>query len=97
MAEIVFGIFAACVLGLAAYVVIKRPELVDRYGETEAGFVGEGENRKRLMNAVTLGAALREAAKEHHEYEQKLGHPDENWADWYAQYIVDNFGDGYVV
>jgi len=31
---------------------------------------------------------LREAEKAHGEYEQKLGHRDDNWPAWYAEFIV---------
>jgi hypothetical protein len=31
---------------------------------------------------------LREAEKFHGEYEQKLGHRDDNWPSWYAEFIV---------
>lgn len=36
-----------------------------------------------------LAAMLRQAAEAHHAYEQQLGHLDENWADWYAQWMAD--------
>jgi len=35
----------------------------------------------------TLAKALTEAAEAHHQYEQELGHRDEKWAEWYAEYI----------
>jgi catechol 2,3-dioxygenase-like lactoylglutathione lyase family enzyme len=37
----------------------------------------------------SLAAALRRAASAHGKHEQSLGHRDENWPDWYAQYMVD--------
>jgi hypothetical protein len=49
------------------------------------------------IDADTLGRALRDAEKAHAAYEAKLGHRDENWADWYAQYIVETYGDGFRV
>ncbi len=36
-----------------------------------------------------LARLLREAAEAHHEYEQRLGRPDEDWPKWYAEYIID--------
>lgn len=40
------------------------------------------------VSASQLAGALRDAQSAHHVYEQTLGHPDANWADWYAGYIV---------
>jgi catechol 2,3-dioxygenase-like lactoylglutathione lyase family enzyme len=35
-----------------------------------------------------VAAALRRAEAAHGEHEKRIGARDENWADWYAQYIV---------
>jgi catechol 2,3-dioxygenase-like lactoylglutathione lyase family enzyme len=35
-----------------------------------------------------LAAALRRAEVAHGEHEKRIGHPDANWPDWYAEYIV---------
>jgi 16S rRNA C967 or C1407 C5-methylase (RsmB/RsmF family) len=35
-----------------------------------------------------LEKLLREAEAAHGAYEQKLGHRDENWPSWYAEFIV---------
>ena len=35
-----------------------------------------------------LAAELRRAAQEHHQFEESLGHEDEDWADWYAQFLL---------
>jgi hypothetical protein len=35
-----------------------------------------------------LEKLLREAEKAHGAYEQKLGHRDDNWPSWYAEFIV---------
>jgi hypothetical protein len=35
-----------------------------------------------------LAKLLREAEHAHGEYEGKLGHPDADWPDWYATYII---------
>ena len=61
-------------------------------------FVQEVTNRLpgRLTSALAvygsvdgLAAALRRAEAAHGKHEQKLGHRDENWPDWYAQYMVE--------
>ena len=36
-----------------------------------------------------LTEILIEARHAHHVYERRLGHPDANWAAWYARHIVD--------
>ncbi len=36
-----------------------------------------------------LADALRRAAAAHGRHEQEIGHADENWPDWYAQYMAD--------
>jgi hypothetical protein len=35
-----------------------------------------------------LAEALRRAAEAHGEHEQRIGHGDANWPDWYALYMV---------
>ena len=35
-----------------------------------------------------LARLLREAEHAHGEYEATLGHPDPDWPDWYATYII---------
>ncbi|WP_156300709.1 hypothetical protein [Thermococcus sp. EP1] len=32
---------------------------------------------------------LKEAETAHAEYEKKLGKRDENWPEWYAEYIIE--------
>jgi len=41
-----------------------------------------------FASAPELASALRRAAAAHGEHEKRLGQRDENWPDWYAQYIV---------
>ena len=36
-----------------------------------------------------LAEALRRAAAAHGKHEEEIGHPDADWPDWYAQYMVD--------
>jgi hypothetical protein len=37
------------------------------------------------MDVATLASLLREAAEQHHHYEQIA--PEHDWAEWYAAYI----------
>ncbi|WP_407188385.1 VOC family protein [Bradyrhizobium centrosematis] len=41
-----------------------------------------------FASTTDLAAALRRAAVAHGEHEKRIGGHDENWADWYADYIV---------
>ena len=38
---------------------------------------------------IDLAAALRRAEEAHGRHEKDIGHPDADWPDWYAQYMVD--------
>jgi hypothetical protein len=40
-------------------------------------------------SVADLAAALRRAAAAHGRHEAEIGHADENWPDWYAQFMVD--------
>ena len=40
-------------------------------------------------SVASLAAALRRAEAAHGKHEQKIGHRDENWPEWYAQYMVE--------
>jgi len=40
------------------------------------------------LSKENLETLLREAEEAHGEYEQKLGHRDDNWPGWYAEFIV---------
>ena len=40
-------------------------------------------------SVIDLAAALRRTAEAHGRHEQEIGHPDPDWPDWYAQYMVD--------
>ena len=40
-------------------------------------------------SAIDLAAALRRAADAHGRHEEESGHPDADWPDWYAEYMVD--------
>jgi catechol 2,3-dioxygenase-like lactoylglutathione lyase family enzyme len=39
-------------------------------------------------SANDLASALRRAAAAHGEHEKRIGQPNANWADWYAEYMV---------
>jgi len=39
-------------------------------------------------SASDLAGAMRRAEKAHGEHEKRLGHRDENWSDWYAEYMA---------
>ena len=39
-------------------------------------------------SAAALAEALRRAAAAHGRHEEEIGHPDPDWPDWYAQYMV---------
>ena len=41
------------------------------------------------LTTEELARLLKEAAEAHHDYEQQLGEPDENWPTWYAEFILD--------
>ena len=42
----------------------------------------------RYESVSDLADALRRAAAAHGEHEKRTGGHDENWADWYADYMV---------
>lgn len=39
-----------------------------------------------------LAAELRRAAKEHHLFEERVGQEDEDWSDWYSQFLLGRIG-----
>lgn len=41
-----------------------------------------------FTSATELSTALRRAAAAHGEHDERIGRRDENWADWYADYLV---------
>ena len=45
-------------------------------------------NSTTYASATELAAAMRRAEAAHGEHEKKLGHRDENWPEWYADYMV---------
>ena len=45
--------------------------------------------KKEELTKEELDQLLREAEKAHAEYEHSLGHRDEDWATWYAEFIIN--------
>lgn len=48
----------------------------------------------RFASPTELAAALRRAEAAHGEHEKRTGQRDENWPDWYAEYIVQEQAGG---
>ncbi len=49
---------------------------------------GRVEGDTTFTSSADLAAALRRAAAAHGEHEKRTGQHDENWPDWYADYVV---------
>ncbi len=45
--------------------------------------------KKEELTKEALTSLLKEAEKAHAEYEYALGHRDDDWATWYAGFIID--------
>jgi catechol 2,3-dioxygenase-like lactoylglutathione lyase family enzyme len=58
------------------------------FQEVTARLPGRVDGDTTFTSSTDLAAALRRAATAHGEHEKKTGQHDENWADWYADYIV---------
>jgi hypothetical protein len=57
--------------------------------EVTARLPGRVDSAGTLFGSpAEVAAALRRAEAAHGEHEKRIGARDENWADWYAQYIV---------
>jgi catechol 2,3-dioxygenase-like lactoylglutathione lyase family enzyme len=56
-------------------VTARRPGRLDANGTT-------------FTSPTELASALRRAEGAHGEHEKRIGHRDEDWPDWYAEYIV---------
>jgi catechol 2,3-dioxygenase-like lactoylglutathione lyase family enzyme len=52
-----------------------------------------GPNLTTFASAGALAEALRRVAAAHGEHEKATGQRDENWPEWYAQYLVAHAGD----
>ena len=71
-----FGHDEADVLRAIKAVLAKLP--------AQAEPVGAGE-----LTAERLTELLKQAERAHGAFEKELGHRDDDWPAWYAQYIVD--------
>jgi hypothetical protein len=49
---------------------------------------GRVEGATTFTSSAELAKALRRAAAAHGEHEKRTGQHDDNWPDWYADYIV---------
>jgi catechol 2,3-dioxygenase-like lactoylglutathione lyase family enzyme len=56
--------------------------------EVTTRFPGRVERGTSFSSAGDLAKALQRAEAAHGEYEKGLGKRDENWPDWYAEYMV---------
>jgi hypothetical protein len=56
--------------------------------EVTARLPGRVEGDTTFASSSELAAALRRAAAAHGEHEKRIGKHDDNWPDWYADYIV---------
>lgn len=43
-----------------------------------------------IFRQSTLTKALKAAEKAHAEYEKLLGHRDDDWAEWYAAWMISH-------
>jgi catechol 2,3-dioxygenase-like lactoylglutathione lyase family enzyme len=58
------------------------------FQEITARLAGRVEADTTFTSSTELATALRRAAAAHGEHEKRIGKHDENWPDWYADYIV---------
>jgi hypothetical protein len=58
------------------------------FQELTARLPGRVDGDTTFASSSDLAAALRRAAAAHGEHEKRAGGHDENWPDWYADYIV---------
>jgi len=49
---------------------------------------GRVEGDITFASSADLAGALRRAAAAHDEHEKRIGQRDENWPDWYAEFMV---------
>jgi len=58
------------------------------FQEITARLPGRVDADTTFASPGELAAALRRAAAAHGEHEKRIGQHDENWPDWYAEYVV---------
>jgi catechol 2,3-dioxygenase-like lactoylglutathione lyase family enzyme len=56
--------------------------------EVTSRFPGRVSGDTAYASPADLAAALRRAAAAHGKHEERTGEADENWPDWYAEYMV---------
>jgi catechol 2,3-dioxygenase-like lactoylglutathione lyase family enzyme len=56
--------------------------------EITARLPGRVDGDTTFTSSIELATALRRAAAAHGEHEKRIGKHDENWPDWYADYMV---------
>jgi catechol 2,3-dioxygenase-like lactoylglutathione lyase family enzyme len=58
------------------------------FQEITARLPGRVEGDTSFGSSAELAAAMRRASVAHGEHEKRIGKHDDNWPDWYADYIV---------
>ena len=58
------------------------------FQEITTRLAGRVEGDTTFASSGELASALRRAAAAHGEHEKRTGKHDDNWPDWYAEYIV---------
>jgi catechol 2,3-dioxygenase-like lactoylglutathione lyase family enzyme len=58
------------------------------FQEVTARLPGRVEHGTKFSSTMDLASALRRAAVAHGEHERLTGQHDENWPDWYAEFVV---------
>jgi catechol 2,3-dioxygenase-like lactoylglutathione lyase family enzyme len=58
------------------------------FQEITARLPGRVDTDATFTSSTELASALRRAAAAHGEHEKRIGKHDEDWPDWYAEYIV---------
>jgi catechol 2,3-dioxygenase-like lactoylglutathione lyase family enzyme len=59
-----------------------------QFQEITTRLPGRVDTNTTFTSSTELAAALRRAAAAHGEHEKRIGKRDEDWPDWYADYIV---------
>ena len=58
------------------------------FQEITARLPGRIEGDTTFASSAELAAAMRRASVAHGEHEKRIGKHDDNWPDWYAEYMV---------
>lgn len=56
--------------------------------QADRSYTGGNPMPATYASATDLAAALRRAAEAHGRHEKEIGHPDADWPDWYAHFMV---------